>query len=61
MWAIIIVVCIIGGVIGYFSLKESAPKDEFSGLVGAGCGSVVALKFILPILFVIALIMAMCS
>lgn len=28
MWTIIIVVCFIGAVIGYFALKEGAPRDS---------------------------------
>ena len=61
MWTIIIVVCLIGAVIGYFALKESAPRDSAAGIIGSGMGCLVALKFILPILLIIALILAMCS
>jgi hypothetical protein len=61
MWTIIIVVCLIGAVIGYFALKEGAPRDSAAGIVGSGMGCLVALKLIFPILFVIALVMAMCS
>ena len=53
--------CLIGAVIGYFALKEGAPRDSAAGIVGSGMGCLVALKFIFPILFVIALVMAMCS
>ena len=61
MWTIIIVVCLIGAIIGYFALKEGALRDSAAGIVGSGMGCLVALKFIFPILFVIALVMAMCS
>lgn len=61
MWTIIIVVCLIGAVIGYFALKEGAPRDSAAGIIGSGMGCLVALKFILPILLIIALILAMCS
>jgi hypothetical protein len=46
---------------GYFAFKEGAPRDSAAGIVGSGMGCLVALKFIFPILFVIALVMAMCS
>lgn len=61
MWTIIIVVCLIEAVIGYFALKEGAPRDSAAGTIGSGMGCLVALKFILPILLIIALILAMCS
>lgn len=61
MWTIIIVVCLIGTVIGYFALKEGAPRDSAAGIIGSGMGCLVALKFILPILFIVTLIMAMCA
>ena len=61
MWTIIIVVCLIGAVMGYFALKEGAPRDSAAGIIGSGMGCLVALKFILPILLIIALILAMCS
>jgi hypothetical protein len=54
-------VCLIGAVIGYFALKEGAPRDSAAGIIGSGMGCLVALKFILPILLIIALILAMCS
>lgn len=61
MWTIIIVVCLIGAVMGYFALKEGAPRDSAAGVIGSGMGCLFALKFIFPILFVIALVMAICS
>ena len=61
MWTIIIVVCLIGAVIGYFALKEGAPRDSAAGIIASGMGCLIALKFILPILLIIALILAMCS
>lgn len=54
-------VCFVGAIMGYFAFKEGAPRDSAAGIVGSGMGCLVALKFIFPILFVIALVMAMCS
>ncbi len=61
MWTIIIVVCFVGAIMGYFAFKEGAPRDSAAGIIGSGMGCLVALKFILPILLIIALILAMCS
>mgnify|MGYP003448759574 CR=1 len=37
--------CLIGAVIGYFVLKEGAPRDSAAGIIGSGMGCLVALKF----------------